>query len=457
MADVTEDLRLPSLAQVKALIENEKLKNIYVTPQMYGAVGDGVTNDTVALQSALDSGKNVYLTPGKTYLTNVLYVPSNTTIVGYGAILKAMSNAILVNKSDNINGGYEQSKNITVLGVEFTAPDVPVCGNIAFIHTTNATIRDCIFHDVNAWHMIEFNACFSCIVDNCYFYNYGLNPSDTAPSEMIQLDYAYGEGAYPFSGAYDYTGCKNIIIRNSVFIGDNIDAVRAIGNHSHGGHPAEEVTIENCYIENFMQGILLTSFKNSIIRNNTIKCSECITSLWYASGIDIIENRLEGYPYTYGAYTSGRNIYGEHNGTTRIVEHFRIIGNICVNAQGHAIGIQGNGHIIKDNRIYNAKNHGIYLGYNQHDLIAQDNIARDCGGRDVYVNIVTTDTTNIPEVGKIVLKDNVVGTVECVNAVTSDNKEQCYMLNNVIDRVINLDASTLITHSGNYIAGVLET
>lgn len=37
------------------------------TPEMFGAVGDGVTDDTTHLQAWLDSGTNLALTPGKTY------------------------------------------------------------------------------------------------------------------------------------------------------------------------------------------------------------------------------------------------------------------------------------------------------------------------------------------------------------------------------------------------------
>ena len=38
--------------------------NRYVTPQDYGAVGDGVTNDHAAFESAINSGMDVYVPTG---------------------------------------------------------------------------------------------------------------------------------------------------------------------------------------------------------------------------------------------------------------------------------------------------------------------------------------------------------------------------------------------------------
>ena len=42
----------------------------------FGAVGDGVTKDTAALQAALDAGGMVRLTPG-TYVSGTLYLRSH--------------------------------------------------------------------------------------------------------------------------------------------------------------------------------------------------------------------------------------------------------------------------------------------------------------------------------------------------------------------------------------------
>lgn len=42
----------------------------------FGAAGDGKTNDTVALQKAIDAGGTVYL-PAGVYISGTLYLKSN--------------------------------------------------------------------------------------------------------------------------------------------------------------------------------------------------------------------------------------------------------------------------------------------------------------------------------------------------------------------------------------------
>ena len=64
-----------------------KVANDYVTPQMYGAVGDGTTDDTSAIQAAFDSGHNV-LFPNGTYLIDGATVNSTICIKSDSATLK---------------------------------------------------------------------------------------------------------------------------------------------------------------------------------------------------------------------------------------------------------------------------------------------------------------------------------------------------------------------------------
>lgn len=79
-----------------------KLKSIkdYVTPEMFGAAGDGETDDTTAIQNAINSGEAVFMF--NTYFTSQPITISNAIVVCcYGEILySGVDSAIILTTSD---------------------------------------------------------------------------------------------------------------------------------------------------------------------------------------------------------------------------------------------------------------------------------------------------------------------------------------------------------------------
>lgn len=73
----------------------------YVTPEDYGAVGDGSTNDTNALSQAFNSGKPVVLTQGKTYFVQQLTVTHPLLLIGNNATIATRS----ITAEEYNNGG----------------------------------------------------------------------------------------------------------------------------------------------------------------------------------------------------------------------------------------------------------------------------------------------------------------------------------------------------------------
>lgn len=71
----------------------------FVTPQQFGAVGDGVTDDTEAFQSAVDSGELVVVPQG-TYVLKYVKINSSVSIVGGpNAVLKHAAGAATTSSS----------------------------------------------------------------------------------------------------------------------------------------------------------------------------------------------------------------------------------------------------------------------------------------------------------------------------------------------------------------------
>ena len=103
----------------------------YVTPEDYGAVGDGTTNDTNAMSQAFNSGKPVVLTQGKIYFVQQLTVTHPLLLIGNNATIATRS----ITVEEYNNGGQrmlifeDSATNVIIRDVNFyTTADKTIYG-----------------------------------------------------------------------------------------------------------------------------------------------------------------------------------------------------------------------------------------------------------------------------------------------------------------------------------------
>ena len=118
----------------------DKLRLGYVYPEDFGAVGNGSTNDTTALQNAINTGRDVYLAAGKTYLHTVaLSVTTSNQWVGGPGILKT---------SGGINGVNVGGSSVGVkLSLNFNSPGQTTGYAIYISNADRVTIERAYLYD----------------------------------------------------------------------------------------------------------------------------------------------------------------------------------------------------------------------------------------------------------------------------------------------------------------------
>lgn len=89
----------------------------YVNPEMYGAVGDGVTNDQAALQSCVNSGSECRLQNKNYFSSTSIVLPDNAVLSGMGALS-------IISTTANISL-------ISIQGINTTVQDLTLKGNDA--------------------------------------------------------------------------------------------------------------------------------------------------------------------------------------------------------------------------------------------------------------------------------------------------------------------------------------
>ena len=88
-----------------------------VSVKDFGAVGDGVTDDTAAMQAAIDSAAGWVFVPQGTYLTSSpLVIPHNTSITGVGLSSKILNTTTTALYFSTTGAGYVSVDNISIRG-----------------------------------------------------------------------------------------------------------------------------------------------------------------------------------------------------------------------------------------------------------------------------------------------------------------------------------------------------
>ncbi|MBC8403554.1 MAG: glycoside hydrolase [Candidatus Marinimicrobia bacterium] len=257
--------------------------------QDYGAVGDGVTLETKAIQAAVDEcskkGGTVLLTPG-TYLSGTIYMRSNVTLhISQGATLLGSADLshypanapdiefygstwldyALIYGEDLENIALEGKGRIDGQGAKFVIENNKKPFRymnrpyiIWFIKSKNIRVEDLYLTNSALW-MQHYLACENIRITGIEVYNHANKNND-----MIDID-----------------GCKDVIISDC--IGDTDDD--ALTFKSTCGIPVENVTVTNSIFSSHCNAIKFGTestggFKNITISNCVVKPSESSTKIY---------------------------------------------------------------------------------------------------------------------------------------------------------------------------------
>lgn len=385
-----------------------------------------------AITSAEQKPTDIYLVSGEYTLDSIIFIPSNTKIIGLGDVtIKATGlNCYFANKTNGQAIEYSGTKNIRIENITFDGLNNDSgLTLIGIAHAENVTIENCRFKNLHKWHMIELNAVNKGYIKNCTFDNYGT--SGSGGTEAIQLDSMISSEQFPWFGNYDGTANKFIVIEGNKF--SNI-GVKAIGNHSFkAGSIQTDIYISHNTFDKVHTAISINDFDNLNITNNDSRTcriflvSENVNN--DSSNLNVIGNTHVGY-YTIGTEGLGDERFVMLNpqgnkGDFRI-EFVNITNNHISSCGGHSIGYTANYVTVANNDFNCIARHGVYhYGGLCGSIVG--NTFKDSGLEDSRYAIVIGNNSAEPSKGVIVTANSVAN---LRGVLVGSNVEKCNVSNN---------------------------
>lgn len=143
--EATSTVQDGSLTEAK-FTEELKLHAIkdYVTPQMFGAKGDGVTDDTEAIQNAVNSGRLIFFPKGTYLVSSTITVPTGRKILGVQSTVSCETSGVEAVFATAENATMISFENIRIVGnMDIEEQGKGSTIGIYFLHNSHyITIKD---------------------------------------------------------------------------------------------------------------------------------------------------------------------------------------------------------------------------------------------------------------------------------------------------------------------------
>lgn len=358
----------------------DKLEYNVSTPEMFGASGNGTTDDTVAIRNAIENSLVVIFDKNSTYLVSEPIDISNSILYGNNCTIKAVSSEsrwnvfysdepfivkdfVVTSVEDQIfvNGDNSYPQNGLTSNVEFIHTSgndivieniktknisVPVYLEGSFTsHSKNVYVNNC--HCVNVEFGIALSAFDDVTIENSHFTLTGNIPIVSHAAYVIKTD-------------------KNVVFDNCIFDASDNSPNDIITCHPSGLTPdtnyIKNVTFNNCKIIGNATSSMRLYFSENTVFNNCIIKNErgIIVSYEQRNGNVFLNNcDLEDTNTTYNAPINDIGSDGEiilNNCTGTITSNGSLIrgtNKVTLNRCNFTLELNGNSiFTISSNRNY---------------------------------------------------------------------------------------------------------
>lgn len=408
-------------AELLKMANNVKSSAAFLSVLGFGAKGDGVADDSGAIQSVLDltkttypNGVSVYVPAGVYNLNKELHIHRNTHLLMHpnAKLVRKHNDQVLTNyepTGDNIWGGYSGHGNIVIEGGIFDVNGTnyqDVANGIGLAHGLDITLKDFTILNTPLGHALELTGVKDVLVDNVTFEGCYQDASHNY-IEAIQIEACFPPPAgadWTYVYMTDNTTTRDVTIQNCTFKASSQLPSFPTGVGSHGAKYDvfyDNINVIGCTFEGHQYaGIRPFKWRNMVIENNTISNGS-------GRGIYVVTP------------TSGASIQ-DVNGVTKFpqtLDTFSIVNNTIDGVTNDSIVFEA----IDTNDAYIT------------DVVISGNVIKNCGGKPLnldYIKRLKIEGNSFHNnAGRIEISypiDVIIG----LNTVTSQ-KNNGFMIDNV--------------------------